>query len=302
MATIKLYDNTGFGEQISFIPALKALKKNHHDVVSESPLFNKLTPYLLSEYKTILYNYGIVLNNQDIKTAHKAKSECKKVIGFPYNIKLFGNRKIPILSSMFYSKNLKYNPNKHKIVNYMNLISLLTTKKTKIEYRLDNIETTPKQDLIGIAPDSGNKNYKPWLNWPKLINELPDNKSIILFGQDRIFINQIKSRIKEKKVITVNSQDIDRIIEALKNCEIVISADNFYLNLSDILKIPLLALFGMTSIKENAPISKSSEIFSLNLKCSPCYRNEKVNCIYGMNNKCMNFPIKAILDKLKEIN
>ena len=73
------------------------------------------------------------------------------------------------------------------------------------------------------------------------------------------------------------------------------------MHLADILNVPVVVLFGMTNKLRNGPWN-NGKVVSLDLPCSPCYRNGYINCIYKKNEfQCMNIPVDLVLKAINEM-
>ncbi|NOZ74873.1 MAG: glycosyltransferase family 9 protein, partial [FCB group bacterium] len=100
-------------------------------------------------------------------------------------------------------------------------------------------------------------------------------------------------------IFSVNVVKTDTIFLAAKEiskCEYFIANDTGLMHLADILKIPTVAIFGMTNIYKSGPWNKPNEIISLNLKCSPCYKHGKIKCRNKKKYACMDIPLEIVLE------
>lgn len=303
MVDIKIFADIGIGNQIQFIPAMKILEKEGYRLFTESKILWDLVPEILTEKlkknEKAKYNFGIILYSQGLPTVIKAKKVCKKVIGFPPSFKITNHKPIPIISSVFYTNKCRFNKNITEIENNIDLISYFNIKQETIDYSL-NISSATEKDVIGISAGSGGHPQKRWGNWIELI-DLINDKEIRLFGTENQLNENIKKRTKHKNVKIIQTATIKEAALEISKCEIFISNDNGLMHLADILKVPVIAIFGMTEIKKNRPWNKPNKIVRRNLQCSPCYRSGKIKCINSEKYLCTKIPAIDVYKKYKEL-
>ncbi|MEJ2629156.1 MAG: glycosyltransferase family 9 protein [bacterium] len=299
--TIKIFARIGIGNQIAFIPALKLLERNGYQLYTNSKILLDLVPELFQEKYSgnKKYDYGIVLYSQGLPVTFQARRQCRKVIGFPCSFKLSGHRPVPLLSTLFYTKSMKFNKNKSEIINNVNLLSWLGIKEKDIDFSL-NIPRKTQKGVIGISAGSGGNPQKRWHKWPQLLDQLRD-REIRLFGTEIDLNKQIKSKTKNKNVKIIKTDTIREAALEIGKCEIFVSNDNGLMHLADIMKVPVIALFGMTNKIRNGPWNQA-KVVSLDLPCAPCYQNGYINCIYKKDKyKCMQIPVDIVLQVINEM-
>jgi len=299
--TIKIFAHIGIGNQIEFIPAMKLLRKNGYQLYTNSNVLEDLVPELLhkTSKNSKKYDYGIVLYSQGLPVAMKAKKQCRKVIGFPCSFKFSGHRSVPLLSTLFYSNKIKFNKNISEIINNINLISYFGIKERNIDYSL-NISKSPEKGVVGISAGSGGNPQKRWNKWPQLIDQL-NQKQIRLFGTEIDLNENIQKASRHQNVTIIKTDTIREAAIEIGKCELFVSNDNGLMHLADILNVPVVVLFGMTNKLRNGPWN-NGKVVSLDLPCSPCYRNGYINCIYKKNEfQCMNIPVDLVLKAINEM-
>jgi|GEM_PF-2983367 len=301
MTNVRLYDDTGIGNQIQFIPAIKTLAKHGFNIHTNSQVYHGLIPELVNPPQQDKVNdVGILLYHQGLPIGWRAKKECKKVIGFPYSFKFSGHREVPVLSRVFLSNKTKFDSRIPEIQNNMNLISYFGIKDIAIDFTLD-IPLSPDKNVIGLSAGSGGHPQKRWKHWAGLIALLPE-KRFKLFGTETELNKRIKKDSDPNRVTIVETDSIKSAASEIAKCEMFIANDNGLMHLADLLQVPLIAIFGMTNLKRNGPWHDSSSVITLNLPCSPCYRNGQIYCIFEGNEKykCLHIPAEIISSKVKE--
>ncbi|MGA1791886.1 MAG: glycosyltransferase family 9 protein [bacterium] len=111
-------------------------------------------------------------------------------------------------------------------------------------------------------------------------------------------LNLIKS--VEKNMITMPiraySASGKSMLALLKNCSLLLAADSALIQMANIVKTPVLALFGPTSPKRRGPIGPHDRVFQRSMTCVPCER------LFCCNNQCMKaIEVKDIIKDAEEM-
>lgn len=301
--SIRLFTETGIGNQIQFIPALKVLKKAGYKLFSDSPLYLELLPNYISKPKKLnknqKYDFGILLYHLGLPRAINAKRECNKLIGFPYSFKVSGHRPIPFLSTLFLDNKICFNENQSEIENNIKLLQYFGLKNPEIDYSVD-IVRKPEKNVIGMSIGSGAHPEKRWKYFIDLVNNLP-HKHFRLFGMETELNKDLVEHSLYENVEIVETETLMGVSLEIAKCEIFVSNDNGLMHLADLLHVPTIAIFGMTNVIRNGPWNKPHKVVSLNMWCSPCYHNGRIKCNNKEHYACMNIPIDLVMDAINNL-
>lgn len=111
---------------------------------------------------------------------------------------------------------------------------------------------------IGLIAGSENNPEKRWPvgHWCELINQLPDNARIILFGTatDRAITDEISARVDRPVENLAGRTKLPEYCQLLTKCTLLITNDTGGMHLANALGTPLIALFGPTNSIRTAPV------------------------------------------------
>ncbi len=291
--TVKIFaEHAGIGNQIQFIPCLNNMFKNDINIDTDSAV---LKSFFTDRFADINYaDSGIVLFNIGYPYVKEYSKHCDSLVGFKYSVK---NKIIPLVSSLYLDRSLPFDYSKSEIENNFDLVTLIWKDiKGNIDYSIP-IERKTRANFIGIAAASGKHDEKRWKSWPNFIRELVDKDyHIFLFGKETGYNELLRDDIKKGSNVTViYTSTLIAAARIIAQCEYFIANDTGLMHLADILKIPTLAIFGMTSIVKNSPLNKPNGIVSLNLSCSPCYKHGKIKCVNDELYKCMDISVDRVM-------
>ncbi len=125
----------------------------------------------------------------------------------------------------------------------------------------------------------------PVSHWRSLIELLPEYRFIVLGGPSDSFCSQICEVAPDR---TINMSGKSTIMESsyiIASSNVVVSGDTGFMHSADLFKIPTLALMGPTAF--GFPSRPSSQIISLDLKCSPCSKDGSTPCRDAVYQRCM---------------
>jgi len=111
-------------------------------------------------------------------------------------------------------------------------------------------------------------------------------------------LNLIKSI--EKNMITMPiraySASGKSMLALIKNCSLLLAADSALIQMANIVKTPVLGLFGPTSPKRRGPIGPHDRVIQRLMTCVPCER------LFCCNNQCMKaIEVKDIIKDAEEM-
>ncbi|MBE36997.1 MAG: hypothetical protein CMI16_15820 [Opitutaceae bacterium] len=111
---------------------------------------------------------------------------------------------------------------------------------------------------IGLIAGSENNPEKRWPvgHWCELINQLPKEARIILFGTDtdRTITDEISARVDRPVENLAGRTKLPEYCELLTNCSLLITNDTGGMHLANALGTPLIALFGPTNPIRTGPV------------------------------------------------
>lgn len=229
----------------------------------------------------------------------------KKRLGFHSK-----NLKEPV-SSMFYSIQAElFDEKQHVIFKNISLLKPIGIEKNGISYNLREAE--PGRTLSGFIDSKKIKprNYivinigagwKSKLLTPEqyinMIKELSGtNKIFVLWGNE-----DEKKRaeyIAKMSGATITPfLDFPDLIYLIKNAKAIISSDSLAMHIGDMVKTPVVGIFGPTSPGRNGPLFTKKLIIHSQVDCSNCYKR------YCENMKCLKDPdLKKIGAFIKNLN
>lgn len=187
----------------------------------------------------------------------------------------------------------KWDKQKHAIINNLNVLdtlfdhsespstemSLYLSKKDieNANNFMKDKKVNPNQLVIFIQVACGpNDKLRPWL--PEYIAKLSDllienlNALVLLNSgpNEEVVVNQVQSLMKNKPIINFSSINLTAAL--IKLSDLFLGPDTGTLHIANALKIPIVALFGPTSVEDCGPIGSAERIFVIKkeFECSPC--------------------------------
>lgn len=164
-------------------------------------------------------------------------------------------------------------------------------------YFIENCNTHPiekKGQIIGIHAGCkpGIWDKKKWPYFSELTVELKRHGyDVLSVGSENEYVEGTKNYCGLK---------IEDTVSVISQCDGFISNDSGIMHIADALNIPLLALFGPSSVSKNGPLSNASETMTSELYCSPCQFSKRI--AYCSSNKCLQqLSITAVANRLKSM-
>lgn len=201
------------------------------------------------------------------------------------------------VSAFLDTHTFEWSSNIHEVENYLQMLGSIGCKEIyhnlnlkisaeSIEYadnflRLNNISS--KEVILGIHPGA----KKEWFQkiWPlerfiEVANRFSSefNAKIIFFGgpdEEEIFSEFARWN---SNFILVNNQNIRQTQALIKRCSLFLSNDSGLMHLAAAADVPIVAIFGPTTVSKNSPWKVPHIVVRKELPCSPCYRYRKLKC------------------------
>ncbi|MFO7891895.1 MAG: glycosyltransferase family 9 protein [bacterium] len=180
----------------------------------------------------------------------------------------------PINSSIHDTKqNLELlNSLNNKQIVYQKIFLDLSTKKFTNRY-FQNIDQ--KKEKTKICIHAGCKNntlFKQWsvIKYLELAKALKLNinaKIIFICGPDE------KKLLKIEEIHNYNilqSDNFENVMAVITMCDLIITNDSGIMHTADLLRKPIITIWGGTDEKRNGPIGKNTINITSNVSCRPC--------------------------------
>jgi lipopolysaccharide heptosyltransferase II len=133
---------------------------------------------------------------------------------------------------------------------------------------------------IGLCPGAEYGPAKRWL--PERFAEVAamisaqSSAQWILFGtkNDAAIGNQIAAAIGDHCVNRIGHTTLDQLIDALRECRLLLTNDTGTMHLAGLLGVPAVAIFGSTEPSLTGPLGNAHIILRHHVECSPCLLRE----------------------------
>lgn len=145
----------------------------------------------------------------------------------------------------------------------------------------------PEDLVLGVAAGSGVKSKRwPLENFVDACEKIQIEqkiKVVFFFGPDESGLKESLLKFKKDFVIA-EGLNILQVAALVRRCNLFLSNDNGLMHLASCLGVPVVAIFGPTIAKRDAPWMTPHRIVRSNLSCSPCYGFSKISC---QNYRCL---------------
>jgi len=270
MKNVLAVSNTGFGDTILSIPAIKTLKKNFN--INLTLMIRKQFLPLFENVKYvdnfIFYKNGIInqlkiikqIKNKNIDTIFLFHSNGPEDMFFSVLsqakqiLKFTNNTNYPFKDILL---NKPIMSDKHIILQRLELVKIFnpTVIDTKLEVSKNLYFEKTEKNIVGIQLGTQDY-YKVWPieNYIKIIEFLLDkNFKIFLLGANKIdkeMSQKVLKNINSKNVINLCCKtNIQELAYYLRNIEFLITPDTGTMHLAIALKVPTISLFAPTNSK-----------------------------------------------------
>ena len=180
----------------------------------------------------------------------------------------------------------------------------------KKNIKLPNIlENEGHKKNIGIFPGALHSTKQfPVEKLADFIDSIPAewNCKVIIFGSkaERDLAEKL-NHLTETKIVDICSElDLQQLVTAIDNMNVVISNDSGPMHIAAALEKPQIAIFGATHPKLGfAPLNENAVILSADLECQPCSLHggskcplEHFNCMHSIESNQIKTLLKSMLN------
>ena len=215
------------------------------------------------------------------------------------------------MAALFYSRRAPVFPEeRHVIHKNLHLLSLVGIMTVLVEYPQN--DWAPSARLAGILEKEG-LGREGWIvlnvggGWPsKLLSEAQwlqiarglegSRPLVMLWGNEREKA-EAEAVARQCSAHLAPFMEFDDLIFFIARARLVISSDTLALHLADMVRTPVVGVFGPTSPGRNGPLLPASSVVHRKLGCSFCYRREcdTMNCL-------RDIVIEDIIEAAKKID
>lgn len=263
------------------ISSIRYLKRQYRGIGAISYLFRWLK--LLQEIRKVRYQAVVIsfLSNQPDMLLLAQLSGCHKRVGIhtqagwlqksAINIPIAtGDEKNRLTLHKLYAAEAPYQPSPPPFMP--------ANKINNMAELLHKYHITPPYVILGIGGGRGAQ----WRFWPathyaELINSKTSFQWIMLGGgdDDQQQAQQILDHVHQECGVKnlVNKTSMFEAITLMRQAHAVVGNDSGIANLSAIMKVPTLCLYGPTSASLTGPALNGAIVLQSKLSCRPCFDN-----------------------------
>jgi heptosyltransferase-2 len=181
----------------------------------------------------------------------------------------------------------------------------VTEKERKVAKSFISMHVPSDQRLLlGIHPGCNNRNrVKRWL--PERFAEVGDwfirecEGNVLLFGgpdEEDVVLN-IKQQMKISPLEIVNCP-LRETVALINECHLFLSNDSGLMHIADSLRIPVVSIFGPSSIEKSGPLNNMENILFKNNCSQSCQRFPPISCRYSFPPCLESISITEVKDKI----
>ncbi|PIN86238.1 hypothetical protein COV19_05510 [Candidatus Woesearchaeota archaeon CG10_big_fil_rev_8_21_14_0_10_44_13] len=306
---ILVIDTNNLGDFFFTIPSIKAIRKEFPNADLRVVVWKEVAPIskkmkwidqtVICEKKSMIRNAGLInmLRKERFDLVINMQLDIRKILlayiinakfSIGHDIREFGfmlSRSVPL--------RLRYWPEV-----YLDLIRPITQKNLDnnitfdiyrkdydfIERYVKKKGLVKKDSLVGIHPGVGE--FIPQKRWEeKKFAELCDilqekyGLSVLLVGSssETEMIRRIRDAMKTK-CIEVCDLSIDRLPALISRYKLFVGVDSAPLHIATALNVPSIVLCGPQDPNMVLPARKNMIVLRKDVKCNPCYKEEKIKC------------------------
>lgn len=328
---ILLFNLGGLGDQILFIPVIKALIEKFNpeklsiiterrgrkiydllnlDVIEFNPkekLSIKETLFLIAKLRSEEFDFSLSTGKSGfipifmyIVGASVRVGYKENLFNFLYTHKASSERddymaKVHFRLVETLGEGIKYSDPEIKVPNFI---------IEDLENKIQGLGLKPFGYILlhpGISKMSikrGIDRRWPVKNWFDLINRIKEKNVsyVVIYGPDE------EGSIEELRKIVpgglfISPKNLEEFIGWIYFSKVMVCLDSAPLHLGVALKKPIVALFGPTNPKEIVPSNSIYQVVKIDLPCEPCLWEKRKKVCETLD--CMNIPVELVWEKLR---
>jgi len=296
----------GLGDMIMFTPALQELIQRYPDAKIDFLIFQKFASYpiLHSPRVNKIYHTSFKIREivKSIVILRKQKYDMSFVTSGtnPLKAGLFSflvaaqerigeYRK---LKSPFFTKNILYQENQHRVENNLDLIGASHTSFQPIYY-LENLHKRANSKTVRIGFHIGSNRAFAKKRWSAesfyilvmLLKKHYSNLEILIFSGPDEEEESRKLAEQSSSKLCLNLP-FDTMALEIASCDMFINTDSGLGHIASCFDVEIFTIFGPAKDYKARPYTKKGHIVKLNLPCQPCYGTSDFNRCKHL--KCLN--------------
>jgi heptosyltransferase II len=178
--------------------------------------------------------------------------------------------------------------------------AILTTKEDELFFEREMGHFLQGQSFVVIAPGAADS-AKRWhtKGFSAVADHLAATHKVVFVGdaKDAEIIDDIQGRMKSPSMSLAGKINLRQLAYILKKCSWALTHDSGVMHLASYFNVPLVALWGPTSLERYAPWPKRSETVRRNEKCVRCC-DPKSDALHN----CMTFiEVDDVIGAVKKI-
>ena len=138
------------------------------------------------------------------------------------------------------------------------------------------IHKKPQQTLLCFPCTSWPSKHWPVEYWRELFSLLDDGRRLIQLAwgsaKDREYALHLSRGFNHVELLP--STTITEVCDDVKQVHTVIAVDAGFAHLPQMFGVPLVALYGASSLRRTGPLAKRQRILSAEFSCSPCFKRQ----------------------------
>jgi len=178
--------------------------------------------------------------------------------------------------------------------------AVLTTSEDERFFEGALLPTLQNKDFVVIAPGAADS-AKRWNaeGFAQVADHLSATTKVVLVGdaKDVQIVGEIQERMKGASISLAGKINLRQLAFVLSKCSWAITHDSGVMHLASYFNVPVVALWGPTSLERYAPWNKKSVVVRRNEKCVRC-NDPKSKHLHN----CMSFiQVKDVLDAVAKV-
>jgi len=217
-------------------------------------------------------------------------------------------------TSLFFLNNKRVDMKEvHDVEQNLSLLKnykLNNKKDINLVLKIKQIKPKKIKGLVGIHPGSSTDSDMEMKRWPEkyyaqLINKLKIPVRVFIGPDEERSYEELKSHLK-RPVEEIRENSIIKVAEKISQCEKFVANDSGLMHIASTLGIPVVAIFGPTEPRRNAPYKGKSKVLFHKMHCQPCSHNfknlgTKTKCIYSKRYCLTRLGPDTVLKAIEEL-